>query len=356
MSEKKKEKKKEGKNIKDNIKNKVKNKKNLDKNKVANLILMAGLLFAVGFFAGQQDFFNKEKKGYIALEEAKSKTKNFIEENLVQSGTEVEIKEAVEEKGLYKVVISIEDQEIESFMTKDGKQFFPQAMDIAEIEEQNEAMVEGEQAAQKEIPKQDKPVVESFIMTYCPYGTQVQKGLLPVIDLLGDKIDFDFKFVDYAMHDKEEIDENLAQYCMNQINQEGYHQYLECFLAEGDSKGCVSSSGISKAQIDQCVKATDSEYQITAKYDDKENWGGQFPPFDVQKEDNQKYGVKGSPTLIINGTEALSSRDSQSLLTTICDSFTEAPAECQQELSSTAPAPGFGEGTATSDAAADCVE
>lgn len=356
MGEKKKGKKEEGKKIENDKKNEVKNKKGLDKNKLANLILAAGLLFAIGFFAGQQDFFNKEKRSYITLEEAKSKTKTFIEENLVQPGTEIKIKEATEEKGLYKIVISLEEQEIESYITKDGKQFFPQVLDIAEIEEQTEAMVEGEQAAQKEIPKQEKPVVEAFIMSYCPYGTQIQKGLLPVVDLLKDKIDFDFKFVDYAMHEKEEIDENLVQYCMNQINQSKYYQYLGCFLVDGNSESCLASSGFNKNQIDQCVNTTDNEYQITAKYNDKENWGGQYPPFNVQKEDNQKYSVKGSPTLIINGTEALSSRDAQSLLTTICDGFEEAPAECQQELSSAAPAPGFGEGTTTSGAAADCAE
>lgn len=352
MEEKKKKKKEEGKKIKGN-KN---SKKGLDKNKIANLILAAGLLFAIGFFAGQQDFFNEEKKNYLTLEEARSKTKTFIEENLVQPGTEIEIKEASEEKGLYKITVLLGEQEIESYMTKDGKQFFPQVMDIAEIEEQTEAMVEGEQATQKEIPKQEKPAVEAFIMTYCPYGTQVQKGLLPVVDLLKDKIDFDFKFVDYAMHDKEEIDENLVQYCMNEADQGKYHQYLNCFLVDGNSESCLASSGFNKAQIDQCVNAVDNEHQITAKYNDKENWGGQFPPFDVQKEDNQKYSVKGSPTLIVNGTEALSSRDPQSLLTTICESFEEAPVECQQELSSATPAPGFGEGTTASGAAAECGE
>jgi hypothetical protein len=328
----------------------------INKNKVANLILGATLLFAIGFFAGQQDFFNKEKKNYIELKEAKEKVRGFIEGNLVQEGTEIKVTEAKEERGLYKIKISLEDQEIETYITKDGQDFFPQAMNIEEIEEQTKAMVEGEQAAQKEIPKQDKPKVEAFVMSYCPYGTQIQKGLLPVAKLLKDKIDFDFKFVDYAMHEKEEIDENLIQYCMNEADQNKYYEYLDCFLVDGDNSGCFAKSGFNKNQIDQCVAKTDAEYKITETYNNKENWGGQFPPFNVQKEDNQKYEVKGSPTLVVNGVEALSSRDSQSLLTTICDSFSEAPEECQQQLSSEAAVPGFGEGVATSNAAADCAE
>ena len=43
------------------------------------------------------------------------------------------------------------------------------------------------------VPKSDKPLVELFVMAYCPYGTQAEKGLIPVIELLGDKIDASIK-------------------------------------------------------------------------------------------------------------------------------------------------------------------
>lgn len=328
----------------------------INKNMVANAILLAGVFFAIGFFVSQVGLFDKNKKSYISLEEAQAKVKSFVSENLIQPGIEMEIKKAVEEDGLYKISISIQGQDIDTYLSKDGENFFPQAMNIKEIEAQTKAMVEGQQTAQTEVPKQAKPVVESFIMSYCPYGTQIQKGLLPVINLLKDKIDFDFKFVDYAMHDKQEIDENLVQYCINSEDQSKYYKYLECFLSENNSKSCLAKAQINETKINQCVKDVDSKYQVTEKFNNKEGWGGQFPPFDVQKEDNQKYGVKGSPTLIINGVEASSARDPQSLLQLICSSFEEAPVECNQALSAETPAPGFGSGTTDSQAAADCAE
>jgi len=337
-------------------KKKVGKKKGFDKNRIANLILIAGVFFAVGFFISQNSLLNKDKKENLTLEEAQERVEGFIVGNLVQPGTEIEVKEAVEENGLYKIVISIQDQEIESYITKDGKDFFPQAMDIDEITAQSEASVEGATTEQKEITKQAKPVVEAFIMSYCPYGTQVQKGLLPVIDLLKNKIDFDFKFVDYAMHDKKEIDENLVQYCINEDDQAKYYKYLDCFLINSDSKSCLGKAQVSQSKLDQCISATDTKFKVTEKYEDKANWGGQFPPFDIQKEDNTKYGVQGSPTIVINGVEASSARDPQSLLTLICSSFEEAPVECNQELSAAAPAPGFGEGTTDAAAAADCAQ
>jgi protein-disulfide isomerase len=330
--------------------------KKLDKKMISNLIVIAGLFFAIGFFVSFQGFFDKEKRSHISMNEAKERTEIFITENLVQPGTEIKVKGVSEEKGLYKINLELMGQEIDSYLSKDGKFFFPEAMDIGEIEEQAQAMKDQETEKNKEIPKNSKPVVEAFVMSYCPYGTQIQKGLLPVVDLLKDKIDFDFKFVDYAMHDKEEIDENLVQYCANEADQAKYHQYLKCFLSKEDSEACLVEAQINQNTLNQCITKTDVEYEITKKYEDKANWGGQFPPFDIQKEENEKYGVQGSPTLIVNGVEANSSRDPQSLLSAICEAFEEQPAECQQELSSETPAPGFGDGTTVSGANAECGE
>lgn len=83
---------------------------------------------------------------------------------------------------------------------------------------------------------------------------------------------------------------------------------------------------------------------------------GTFPGFDIHKADNEKYGVAGSPTLVINGQEVSSGRDAASLLSTICTAFNNAPSECQTDLPSEQPTPGFGTGTvAAASAAAECA-
>ena len=84
-----------------------------------------------------------------------------------------------------------------------------------------------------------------------------------------------------------------------------------------------------------------------AQFNDKTTWqGGSYPPFDLHKDDNEKYAVQGSPTLIINGEEIQTNRDSQSLLTAICSGFITPPEECKQPLSTSQPSPGFGTATA----------
>jgi len=254
----------------------------------------------------------------------------------------------MEENGIYKVTIKTNDgREIDTYITKNGKMFFSQGMDIEETKKQSrqaKEKAEKEKEMQlKEMPKNDRPEVELFAMSHCPYGAQIEKGLLPVLDTLGDKINFKLKFCDYAMHGKREVDEELRQYCIQKEEPDKLTDYLKCFLKEGKSDNCLKETGINSAKLSNCVNSADKKYGVTEKYNDKSSWiNGKFPAFDIYKEDNAKYGIQGSPNLIVNGKKISTERDSASLLKTICSGFTNPPEECKKQLSSTSPSPGFG--------------
>ena len=199
------------------------------------------------------------------------------------------------------------------------------------------------------VQKSDKPTVELFVMSHCPYGTQMEKGILPVVELLGDKIDFQLKFVNYAMHGEKELDEQLAQYCINKEEPEKLTAYLRCFLGSAsgtaaDSANCIKESGINADAVSTCVEAADKEFGVKESFKDQSTWsGGRYPPFAIYEAENQKYGIRGSPSIRINGADPSSGRDSVSLLKSICYAFENAPAECGEDLSSEGtPAPGFG--------------
>ncbi|MFA5000518.1 MAG: thioredoxin domain-containing protein [Patescibacteria group bacterium] len=328
-------------------------KKMLSRKNFTRIILPIILVIILAIIA-LVSFRSPEKT--INKSEAGARAEKFINDFLMESGTKATVKEITEEYGLYKMQIDIVSDVVESYLSKDGKLFFPQALDIDEINKTQAAA--GEAAAGGEgatvSVKNDKPVVELFIMSYCPYGTQIQKGILPVLETLGEKIDFELKFVDYAMHSKEELDENLTQYCIQKNEAEKLNDYLTCFLAEGQSASCISEAGIKKSALDSCISATDKQYKITENFNNKVGYQGNYPGFDVNKADNEKYGVAGSPTLIINGQEIRSNRDSASLLLTICDAFNNPPAECATTLSPASPTPGFGFDTTTNTVAASC--
>ncbi|NJP03991.1 hypothetical protein HC823_01890 [Candidatus Gracilibacteria bacterium] len=95
--------------------------------------------------------------------------------------------------------------------------------------------------------------------------------------------------------------------------------------------------------MNACVAAMDEEYKVTELFDDKSTWNaGRFPLFPLDKEAVTKYGVKGSPTLVINGKTSGSARDSQSLMNSICEAFNEKPEACDSEMDATSPSAGFG--------------
>ena len=186
------------------------------------------------------------------------------------------------------------------------------------------------------------PQVDLYVMSYCPYGLQTEKGILPVVKLLGDKINFKIKFVNYSMHGKQEIDEQLNQYCIQAEQADKFLNYLACFAESGAGADCLVKNNIDQNKLAACVTRTDSQFAITRNYNDQSTWyNGAFPPFNIY-QDSDKLGVTGSPTLVIDGKVVSTNRDPASLLATICQSFVAAPAECNAVLSSAMPSPGFG--------------
>ncbi len=202
--------------------------------------------------------------------------------------------------------------------------------------------------------KSDKPKIELFVMSYCPFGTQIEKGIIPVIEALKNKVDFEVKFCDYSMHGKKELEENMRQYCIEKEQKSKYLDYLKCFLEKGDYNGCIDKAGIDRGELNKCIEVTDKKYGILADYNDKSTYKGGFPRFDIFEKDVQKYNVLGSPTLVINGVKRKSNRDSESLAKLICSSFKNPPKECSESFDSKVPSPGFGFTASGSSTSASC--
>ncbi len=248
----------------------------------------------------------------------------------LQTGGGVEYVSAEDIGNLYEITVSYQGNDIPVFVTKDGEYFVQGAVPLNTDITPNS---NSQNSQPTEIPKSDKPVVELFVMTHCPYGTQAEKGILPVYEALGNKIDSSVKFVHYMMHEPEEA-ETPIQVCIREEQSAKFNDYLTCFLGEGDSDACLTEVNIDKTKLDKCIADKSDEY------------------YAIDSELSEGYGVQGSPTLVINGVVASSARDSASYLDTICSAFNDAPEECGESLSSASPSPGFGY-TASSGASAD---
>ncbi len=275
----------------------------------------------------------------------------FINQYLMQAGSTASLisSDCNHKVSLCKFTIDVGGNQYDSYVSSDGGMLFPDAIEVEKFKEQRTAAASSQEDSLENLPKADRPSVELFVMTYCPYGLQAQKALLPVINLLKDDADIKIRFVNYAMHDKKEIDENLRQYCIQKEEPEKYSAYLNCFIVAGESEKCLTEAKINEKKMNTCVSQTDKEYKVSAGYEDKETWlNGTYPRFDVETDLNEQYGVQGSPTLVINGQRVSPSRTPQDYKEAICLSFNAEPEICSRELSSEALTSGFGLGTGTS--------
>jgi len=173
------------------------------------------------------------------------------------------------------------------------------------------------------------PTMQVFIMSHCPYGTQMVKGVLPVWRAFLNKANIEIRFVSYTMHGAQEDLDNSRIICIREEQSAKLIDYLDCFVhadgTEAGAQSCIVQVGIDKTNLDACVASRAAGY------------------YDADKALNTQYSVQGSPTVIIDGTEAsVYPRDPTTVAKALCDAFTTKPAECSQTFSTTNPAPGFG--------------
>jgi len=232
---------------------------------------------------------------------------------------------------LYKIEVSYKGQEVPVYMTKDGKYL---VQGVLSINQEIPQVQEKEQP--QEVPKSDKPKVELFVMTYCPFGLQMEKGFLPVLELLGDKIDGKIRFVHYFMHGAKEQEETHRQVCIREEQGSKYINYLKCFIGEGNATKCLEETGINEQKLNECIDKRAEDY-----YAEDSN---------LSKE----YGVRGSPTLVINGVIVSSGRSPAAVLSTVCSAFNQAPGECNEALESETPSSGFGYSSGGSGGGGSC--
>jgi thiol-disulfide isomerase/thioredoxin len=222
---------------------------------------------------------------------------------------------------LYEIMASYNGQKIPLYVTKDGQYEVMNVNPTANDEFINP--IANNSQPSNQVPKSDKPKVELFVMSYCPYGLQMEKAIIPVYNGLGDKIDGRIRFVQ-SIHGANEDTEDYRQLCIREEQGDKYLSYLSCFTKSGKADDCMNVAGVDSTKVQNCMTNNAKNY------------------YDADMQNAKDYGTSASPTLFINGVEVVTSRDSASILKAICDSFNNAPTECSTlKLSSKQPSTGF---------------
>lgn len=310
--------------------NKLKSKKNLTNFLLPLAIIIAALIISEGLY----QIGGEKIPGQLSPEKAAERVVNFINNVALQGQATASLVSVEKQSGLYRLRIKINDQEFESYVTRDGKLLFGPATEITE-ESLN-------QNTETSVPRTDVPKVELFVMSFCPYGNQAEELMMPVAKLLKNKADIKLHYVIYSnyrgggpdycldkenkycsMHGINELNQNVRELCVQKYYKEKIWEFVKeinnnCGLNNIETcwEGIAKNLGIDIGKIKTCQK--NEALDMLAK----------------EVALNKKYGISGSPQLIINGVEYQGARNSNSYKNQICAAFNNPPQECSQDLDS----------------------
>ncbi len=274
----------------------------------------------------------------LTKEEVGRKVIDYINNNLVRPGTSASLIRVKEERGFYKIITSYQGQEIPVYATKDGTYLFLQAFDMTKKIERPEE----QEAQQFDAPDREKPNVKFFVMSFCPFGNQAEKGLEPVYRLLKDKVEWEPHYVIYSnyggypshcldeeekycsMHGIQELHQDIRELCVwKYYDHDTWWDFVMKVNEKCNSRNAdtcwepiarevgIDVEKIKNCQKDEAVSLLENEVKL-----------------------NQQYGVRGSPTVFINDMVYRGARTPEAYKQAICSGFITQPEECSQTLSS----------------------
>ena len=272
----------------------------------------------------------------VPIQPCAEKVIGYANENLVQPGTSVAFKSVSENHGIYEIHGTYQSQDVTIYTTKDCTMLFTSGINLS-------ASVGT--SPQKPTPapapvKTVRPSVDLYVMAFCPYGTQAESAMKPVVSLLGTKADINVRYITtvrgstagsvQSLHGLSEAQEDLRQICIQKKYPQKFWDYIETFntrcypvsqnLTSLNTcwRNTSASMGFDTSAIETC--ATGSEGLGMLKAD--------------ESNANQN-GATASPTLLINGVKYSGARTPEAYKLAICNSFEAAPTECGTTLSST---------------------
>ena len=258
----------------------------------------------------------------------------YINENLVQAGETATLVSVEDTGAFYKIITDYQGSKIPVYATKDGNMVFLSSPTL--LNETQAAPV----VTPTVIPKNTTSTAELFVMAFCPYGVQAEQTMKSVVDVIGSKADIKVRFIAsvegttvdsvQSLHGATEAQEDLRQLCIMKYYPDKYWSYLMDV-----DQNCYPNSRDATA-LDACWKAAAQNQSIDVSKIDTCSKGQEgLDMMKLEEAAANKYGVSGSPTLIINGAQYNGARTSAGFQNGICSGFITPPTECGQVINAT---------------------
>lgn len=268
----------------------------------------------------------------VAPQVCSDKVITYINTNLASPGQAATLINITENNDIYAIWSRYQGRDLSLYATRDCTLLFTTAINM-------------NAAAAAPVPTQPpeksaRPVVDLYVMSFCPYGTQAETVMSPVVDLLGKKADISVRYITTvngptvdsvdSLHGPSEAQEDLMQLCILKSYPDMYWNYLKSFndlcypvwqntsLLDSCRKNVTAALGIDLPRIEGCANGAEGLTLV-----------------EIDAAESDAVGATASPTLIINGVKYSGARTPEAYKQAICTSFDSAPAECNTTLSST---------------------
>ncbi|MBW2990416.1 hypothetical protein KY348_01790, partial [Candidatus Woesearchaeota archaeon] len=191
-----------------------------------------------------------------------------------------------------------------------------------------------------EIPDEDKVKVEFYVMSQCPYGTQVEDAFAPVLESMGEAVDFHLEYIVQepspgqfqALHGEPEVKGNIVQLCAIKYYPEDY-LYMDFIVCQNKDarnvhtnwESCANENSMDVEKLRTCLEGEEGKELLRSS---------------MQR--TLVRGATGSPTIYFNDESYQGQRDSLSFQRAVCK-FTQHSAcasipECASDVDCTAEA------------------
>jgi len=283
-------------------------------------------------------FYGKITGGSVSGDVAGQKVVDFAK----AQGIDAKLINVSKQGSFYEVVLLMQGNEVPVYVTLDGKNLVPSIVPLDTASDTTQTP-----STPTEVPKSDKPKVEAYIFSYCPYGTQFEKALIPVYDLLKTKADINIVAIG-AMHGEFERVESLRQLCVEKLyGKDKLFKYLKSFDESSEIGACSGTASC----VDPLIAKIYTSLAIVKSNVDSCMTKDGPALYDAQVAKASAQNIGGSPTFVINGVQVQVDRTPQAIKEVVCGAFNTKPSECSKNLSTSAMSAGFGASAGTSTAA-----
>lgn len=185
----------------------------------------------------------------------------------------------------------------------------------------------------KDEPEQ-KVKLDFYVMSQCPYGTQVEDAIAPVMQKMGDIVDLNIDYILYpkenyagqeaqycvdglcSMHGIPEVKGNLVQLCVNSIKPEKSLDFIVCQNKTADKipdnwEACADELKLKKNKIQACLDGAEGKKLLTES-----------------SARADAVQAKGSPTIYLNEKTYQGGRSEIDFQKAICQTINNEHAEC----------------------------